>query len=90
MAHDWEMDLFTSFFMLYSVRVRCGDEDRLHWVPSRRGLFNFRCYYIVLVPRDYTHFPWSSIWQNKVPLRVAFFAWSAALRKILTMDNLMK
>jgi hypothetical protein len=31
---------------------------------------------------------WRSIWQNKVPLKVTFFAWSAALEKILT--NLRK
>jgi hypothetical protein len=31
-----------------------------------------------------------SIWRIKVPLRVAFFTWSAALGKILTMDNLRK
>lgn len=33
-------------------------------------------------------FPWKSIWKAKVPSKVAFFAWSAALRKILTIDNL--
>jgi hypothetical protein len=31
---------------------------------------------------------WRSIWQNKAPLRVVCFSWLAALRKILTMDNL--
>jgi hypothetical protein len=30
------------------------------------------------------------IWQINVPLRAAFFAWSAALWKIITMDNLRK
>jgi hypothetical protein len=33
---------------------------------------------------------WKSIWRIKVPLRAAFFTWSAALGKILTMDNLRK
>ena len=31
-----------------------------------------------------------SIWRNKVPLRMASFAWLAALGKILIMDNLKK
>jgi hypothetical protein len=31
-----------------------------------------------------------STWQNKVSLKVAFFAWSVALGKILNMDNLRK
>jgi hypothetical protein len=39
---------------------------------------------------DGFRFPWKSVWRTKVPLRVAFFAWSAAPRKILTMDNLRK
>ncbi len=33
-------------------------------------------------------FSWKSIWKIKVPLRVAFFSWNAALGKILTIDNL--
>jgi hypothetical protein len=44
----------------------------------------------VLVPHDNTHFLGSSIWQNRVLLRVALLAWSAALGKILTWDNLKK
>ena len=30
------------------------------------------------------------MWQSKVPPRVAFFSWIAALGKILTMDNFWK
>lgn len=35
-----------------------------------------------------TDFPWKSIWKVKAPLKVAFFAWSATLGKILTTENL--
>jgi hypothetical protein len=35
-------------------------------------------------------FPWKSVWWTKFPSRVAFFVWSTALGKILTMDNLQK
>jgi hypothetical protein len=35
-------------------------------------------------------FPWKSIWKVKVPVRVSFFAWTAALGRILTVDNLRK
>jgi hypothetical protein len=38
---------------------------------------------IVLIPLE-------SIWRNKVPLIVAFFAWTTTLGKILTLDNLTK
>ena len=35
-------------------------------------------------------FPWKSIWKQKIPSRVAFFVWTAALGKCLTIDNLRK
>ena len=35
-------------------------------------------------------FPWRSIWEQKVPSKVAFFVWTAALGTILTIDNLRK
>jgi hypothetical protein len=72
-AHDWEADLFTSFFnLLYSLRLRRGGENRLCWVPFKRGLFDVRLYYNVLVPHDSILFHWRSIWRNKVPLRGVF------------------
>jgi hypothetical protein len=85
------VDFFTSLFnLLYSFRLRQGGEDKLCWVPSKRGLFDIKSYYNVLVPYDYNHLPWRSIWWNKVPLRAVSFACSLALEKILTMDNLRK
>jgi hypothetical protein len=54
--------------------------------PSKRGMFDVRSFYNV----DSTHFPRKIIWQNKVPLRVAFFVWTIALGKIVTMDSLRK
>ena len=35
-------------------------------------------------------FPWRSIWEQKVPSKVAFFVWIAVLGTILTIDNLHK
>jgi hypothetical protein len=49
-----------------------------------------RLFYSVLIPHDSTPFPWGCIWESKAPLRVGFFAWSTALGKILTLDNLRK
>jgi hypothetical protein len=37
-ACNWEMDLFTSFFnLLYSVKLRRGEEDKFCWVLINRG-----------------------------------------------------
>ena len=33
-------------------------------------------------------FPWKMVWRSKVPSRVAFFSWTSALGKILSIDNL--
>lgn len=35
-------------------------------------------------------FPWKAVWCSKVPPTVAFFTCTAALRKILTIENLWK
>ena len=34
--------------------------------------------------------PWKISWRSKVPPRVAFFSWIAALGKILSTNNLQK
>jgi hypothetical protein len=47
-------------------------------------------FYKVLPCKKEDPFPWRSIWRTKVPFKVAFFAWSVALGKILTLDNLRK
>jgi hypothetical protein len=35
-------------------------------------------------------FPWKGIWGVKAPQRVSFFVWTAAWRKILNSDYLMR
>jgi hypothetical protein len=53
-------------------------------------MFEDRSFYSALAYREGFRFPWNSFWRTKVPLRVTFFAWLAAQRRILTMDNLRK
>lgn len=37
-AHDWKVDVFALFFnLLYSLRVRREGEDKLCWIPSKKG-----------------------------------------------------
>jgi hypothetical protein len=42
------------FNLSYSFRLRWGGEDKLCWVPSKRGLFNVRSYNNVLVPHEHS------------------------------------
>ena len=53
-------------------------------------MFVVKSFYRVLHAGNAQNFPWKSIWRVKVPTKVAFFTWSAALRKILTMDKLQR
>ncbi|XP_059428544.1 uncharacterized protein LOC132162314 [Corylus avellana] len=78
-----------SGILLYAHELG-GGEDKIWWVPARKGKFNVCSFYNILISKDNTPFPWKSIWRTKAPPRVAFFAWSAALGKILTLDNLRK
>jgi len=90
-AYDWEVDVLASFFtLLYSIKLDRGGEDKLWWSPSRKGKFNVRFFYHTLTHKETIHFPWKSIWRTNAPLKVDFFAWAAALGKILTLDNLKK
>jgi len=90
-AHDWEVDVLASFFsLLYSSRANYDGEDKLWWSPSHKGKFDVRSFYKALACKEAIHFPWKSIWRTKVPLKVGFFAWTAAHGKILTLDNLRK
>jgi len=90
-GHDWEVDVLASFFtLLYTIRLDHDGEDKLLWSPSCKGKFDVRSFYNILAYKDTVLFPWKSIWQTKVPLKVVFFAWVAALGKIITLDNLIK
>jgi hypothetical protein len=88
--NDWEVeDLASLYSLLYSYNFG-GGADKMWWVPKRKGKFEVSSYYAILTSKDSVPFPWKSIWRTKAPPRVAFFVWSAALGKILTLDNLRK
>jgi hypothetical protein len=75
---------------LYDFNLRGGGVDKLWWLHSSKGLFEVKTFYQALSPSGSSSFPWKSIWRSKAPPRVAFFTWTAAWGKILTMDNLRR
>jgi hypothetical protein len=88
--NDWEVDDLASLYsLLYSYNLG-GGADKIWWVPNRKEKFEVKSFYFILNSSISFHFPWKSIWRTKAPSRVAFFVWSAALGKILTLDNLRK
>jgi len=64
--------------------------DRVVWNISKKRNFEVKTFYKALVCHEAAYFPWKGIWHVKVPKRVAFFVWTAALGKILTHDNLRR
>ena len=70
--------------------MRGGGADTMVWLCSPQKGFTVSSFYQVLSRLGGCSFPWKSIWQPKVPSRVSFFVWVAALGKILTAENLRK
>ena len=90
-AQDWELEIVSTFMeLLYSYPIRRGSLDEMCWRPSSQKTFTVRFYYSLLSQPSRSFFPWKSIWKAKVPNRVAFFTWTTALERILTVDNLRK
>jgi hypothetical protein len=89
-AQDWGVGPFASFFWLYLIRMRREAEDKLWWVPFKRGLLGVKSFYKFMGCHDGFRFPWKIVWRTKILLMVAFFVWSVAIGKILTIDNLRK
>jgi len=57
-VQDWEMEMVLFFFArLCSMSVRHGEDDKLVWNLSKRGLFEVKSYYEVLNRKDVPLFP---------------------------------
>ena len=90
-VHVRELEAMSSFMeSIYGSSIRGFGEDKMCWIPSKDKGFMVNDYYRILVGPTIYGFPWRSIWKQKIPSRVAFFVWTAALGKYLTIDNLLK
>ena len=83
------MEEFITFMdILYTHKLNREEEDDMRWNHTRSGKFEVSSYYKLLSPGGNPIFPWKSVWQAKVPHKVAFFTWLVALGKNLMIDNL--
>jgi hypothetical protein len=86
---DWESDSLMAPLELLYANLRLGNgEDTICWRVDKSKCFTGGSYYRVLTGTSHVSFPWKIIWKSRVPPRVAFFVWTTALGKILTIDNL--
>ena len=86
LAH--ELEAMSGFLdIIYGSSIRGFGEDKMCWKPGRVKVND---YYRILVGSTDFCFPWKSIWKQKIPSRVAFFVWTVALGKCLTINNLRK
>jgi hypothetical protein len=60
-VHDWELEVVSKFFELYSQRVRHGGKDTICWIPSKRKICEVMSYYQVLYNPGFFIFSWYSI-----------------------------
>lgn len=90
-VQDWELELLVSFMeLIYNSPVRGAGFDNLFWKSARNRGFGVPGYYHAQLLSNDMVFPWKAVWCSKVPPTVAFFTCTAALRKILAIDNLRK
>ena len=90
-VQDWKLESISSFMdLLYSNPVQGRGEEKLSWGSPVSKAFTVKSSYRYLSSPSPRTFPWKRVRKSKVPSRVAFFSWTAALGKILTIDNLRK
>ncbi|RVW53840.1 LINE-1 reverse transcriptase-like [Vitis vinifera] len=66
------------------------EEDSVLWREGADGLFKVKKAYRVLANAEGADFPHSNVWVDKVPTKIAFFAWEATWGKVLTLDRLQR
>ena len=88
--NDWELGLVGNLLVeLRDYRVNLED-DSVFWKKDEDGLFKVKKAYIVLANTQGAKFPHSNVWVDKVPTKIAFFAWEATWGKVLTLDRLQR
>ncbi|RVX01805.1 hypothetical protein CK203_024318 [Vitis vinifera] len=88
--NDWELDAFGELMQVLRDLRTSLEEDAVIWKGESHGLFRIRDAYKLLAGSNVISFPKKGIWVDKVPTKVAFFAWEASWEKVLTLDKLQR
>uniref|UniRef100_A0A5B7CCF1 Reverse transcriptase zinc-binding domain-containing protein n=1 Tax=Davidia involucrata TaxID=16924 RepID=A0A5B7CCF1_DAVIN len=89
--HDWELDEALSLLgLLNHFKISVGRDDSLIWTLGGSWKFTVRLFYQELAKKGDLGFSLKSIWEARVPLNVAFFAWVVDWNTVQTLDNLQR
>ena len=87
--NDWELDLVGNLLHVLRGHRVVLEEDSVFWKKGKDGQFRVKnAYSLVVSPLVATVFPKNNIWVDRVPTKIAFFAWETAWGKVLTLDRL--
>ncbi|RVW54319.1 Protein RETICULATA-related 1, chloroplastic [Vitis vinifera] len=86
-SNDWELVLIEDLLFLLRDIWLTPEEDSVLWKGGDFDIFQIRVAYNLLAAPNPLVFPGKNIWVDKVPTKVAFFAWEATWEKILTLDR---
>ncbi|RVW81043.1 putative ribonuclease H protein [Vitis vinifera] len=76
--NDWELDMVGNLLDVLREHRVTLEEDSVIWKEGRDGLFRVKKAYNMLASPIVAEFLNSNIWVDRVPTKIAFFAWEAA------------
>ena len=82
-SNDWELDLIEELLLLPRDFRISSEEDSVLWKGGGLDIFRIRDVYNLLAAPNPLVFLKKSIWVDKVPTKVAFFAWELLGKKSL-------
>jgi hypothetical protein len=89
--HDWEVEVVTSFYQrLQIASIRMGAKINCGEIPLKREGLRSKISSELCLMQKVTAFLGRVCGGLRLPQGQLFFVWSAALGKILTLDNLRK
>ena len=88
--NDWELDMVGN--LLHELRGHkiTLEEDSVFWKEGENGQSRVKEVYSLLDSPLTVVFPKNKIWVERIPTKIAFFAWEATWGKIMTLDRLQK
>ncbi|XP_026383684.1 uncharacterized protein LOC113279200 [Papaver somniferum] len=84
-----EVDMVANLLQLISnPHIAENGDDTIIWIPG--NAFSVRSCYLALQDDGFLRFPYKSIWNPIIPMKVIFFAWYFCYNAAPTLDSIGK